>query len=394
MPRHDMKVIGLMSGTSGDGVDAAVVHIRARGRDLRVIPLAWATYPYPRGLRAQLLQVSLHGSVEQICHLNVVLGELFARAALRIARTAGLRVPDVDLIGSHGQTVHHRPEPIREPGVGLIRSTLQLADPSVIAERTGITTVANFRLRDLAAGGQGAPLTPYAHHVVFADARRSRLIVNLGGISNVTYLPAGGGLEGMRAFDTGPGNMILDALIHRVTHGRQAMDRDGRLAAKGRVDSTILAGLLAHPFVRRRPPKSTGREEFGEQILNWIVRAGQRRRLAPADLLATCSRFTAEAVGLARRWLKGPVEEVIVGGGGVYNRTLMADLSSVFHPTPVRRFEDVGWDSKAFEAVAFAVLAYQTVHGEPANVPAATGARRPVVLGSITPGERGTLWMH
>lgn len=276
----------------------------------------------------------------------------------------------------------------------MIRSTLQIADPNVIAERTGITTVANFRMRDVAAGGQGAPLTPYVHHVLFSHSRRSRLIVNLGGISNVTYLPAGGGVQGVRAFDTGPGNMILDALVQRLSHGRKTMDRDGRLAAKGRVDSTILTTLLAHPFLQRKPPKSTGREEFGETILDHLLRAGRRRGLTTADLLATCSRFTAEAVGLARRWLNGPVDEVIVGGGGVRNRTLMTHLSWVFNPTPVRTFEDAGWDSKAFEAIAFAVLAYQTIHGEPANVPAATGAGRPVVLGTITPGEGTRLWMH
>jgi len=389
-----MKVIGLMSGTSGDGVDAAVVHIRAHGRRLHVAPLASATYPYPARLRTQLLRVSLHGSVEQVCHLNMVLGEIFARAVLRVVRATGLRSTDVDLIGSHGQTIHHRPDPIREPGIGVIRSTLQIADPCVIAERTGITTVANFRTRDIAAGGQGAPLTPYVHHVLFTDARRSRLIVNLGGISNVTFLPAASGSDAVRAFDTGPGNMILDALIHRLTHGRQGMDRDGRLAAKGHVDATLLAELLAHPFLRRKPPKSTGREEFGGTILDRIIRAGQRRRLSPADLLATCSRFTAEAVGLARRWLRGPVDEVIVGGGGVLNRKLMADLAAVFQPTPVKRFEDAGWDSKAFEAIAFAVLAYQTVHGQPNNVPAATGATRPVILGTVVPGERAKLWMH
>lgn len=389
-----MKVIGLMSGTSGDGVDAALVEIRGRGHHLRVAPLAWATYPYPSRLRVQLVRASQRGSIEQLCHLNVVLGEVFARAVPRIIRMGGVRVADVEVIGSHGQTVHHRPAPIREPGIGLIRSTLQIADPSVIAERTGIMTVADFRMRDIAAGGQGAPLTPYVHYVIFSDPRRSRLIVNIGGISNVTYLPAGGGIERIRAFDTGPGNMILDALVQRLTRGRKVMDRGGRLAAKGRVDEKLLAELLTHPFMRRKPPKSTGREEFGEIVLKRIIRVGQRRRLRPADLLATCARFTAEAIGLARQWLTGPVDEVLVGGGGIRNRKVMADLSRVFHPTPVRLFEDVGWDSKAFEAIAFAVLAYQAIHGVPANVPAATGARRPVVLGTITPGERIPLWMH
>jgi len=387
-----MKVIGLMSGTSGDGVDAALVSIRGRGHALHIAPVAFATYPYPRSLRARILESALHGTVAEICHLNAALGEVFAKAAHRVIRTAGLRAADVDLIGSHGQTLHHLPQPVREPGVGVIRSTLQIGEPAVIAERTGITTVAQFRNRDVAAGGQGAPLAPYVHHLLFRDARRARLIVNLGGISNVTYLPASGAVEALLAFDTGPGNMILDALVQRLTHGRQAMDRGGRMAARGRVDPKLLTDLLAHPFLRRRPPKSTGREEFGAAILTCVLRAGRRRHLKTADLLATGSLFTAMAVGGARRWLRGPVDEVIVGGGGVRNRTLMADLASVFQPTPVRTFDEVGWDSKAFEAIAFAVLAYQTIHGAATNVPGATGARRPVVLGAIIPGERTRPW--
>jgi anhydro-N-acetylmuramic acid kinase len=388
-----MNVIGLMSGTSGDGVDAALVTIRGRGGALRVAPLAFATYPYPAALRARLLVASLRGTVAEICHLNAVLGELFAKAALRVIAAARLRPGDVALIGSHGQTLHHLPQAVREPGVGPIRSTLQIGEPAVIAERTGITTVAQFRPRDLAAGGQGAPLAPYAHHLLFRDARRSRLIVNLGGISNVTYLPASRGGEALLAFDTGPGNMVLDGLVQRLTKGRRTMDRGGRLAAAGKVDPQLLAELLAHPFLRRRPPKSTGREEFGEPVLARVLRAGQRRRLPGADLLATCTLFTALAVAGGCRWLPGPVDEVIVGGGGVRNRTLMAQLATVFDPTPVRTFDEAGWDSKAFEAIAFAVLAYQTLHGETANVPAATGARRPVVLGAIIPGKEGGRWI-
>jgi anhydro-N-acetylmuramic acid kinase len=387
-----MKVIGLMSGTSGDGVDAALVDIRGQSHRLHVALLAWTTYPYSSSLRAKILRASLHGTVAQLCHLNAVLGEVFARAVLRLIQEAGCPSADVTVIGSHGQTMQHRPEPIREPGLGMIRSTLQIADPCVIAERTGIATISNFRMRDVAAGGQGAPLTPYVHHVLFADRRRSRLIVNIGGISNVTYLPATRGIEGVQAFDTGPGNMILDGLVQRVTKGKQAIDREGRMASKGRVDKALLSVLLAHPFLRRRPPKSTGREEFGAQILEEVLRVGRGRRLTSFDLLATCARFTAESVGLARRWLSGPVEEVLVGGGGGRNRTVMSALAEIFHPVPVRLLDDIGWNSKAFEAIAFAVLAYQTFRGLPSNVPAATGAARPVVLGSITPGERVRLW--
>jgi anhydro-N-acetylmuramic acid kinase len=398
-----VNVIGLMSGTSGDGVDAALVSIRGTGLNLTVTQRAFCPTPYPASLRRQVLAVSTNGTVAEVCHLNAVLGEWFAKAAMNVLARARLRPSDVHLIGSHGQTVHHLPKPIRVPGLGPIRSTLQIGEPAVIAERTGITTVADFRPRDVAAGGDGAPLTPYVHYLLLRNRRRSRLVVNLGGISNVTYLPAGGGLRDIRAFDTGPGNMVLDALVSRMTGGRQSMDRGGRMAARGRMDVRLLRQLLAHPFLHQRPPKSTGREEFGEAFLARLHAAGCRRRLAPEDLLATCSLMTAMSIGMARRWLKGKVgvggarragppstliDEVVVGGGGTNNRMLMRNLASVFDPAPVRTFDEVGWDSKAFEAVAFAVLAYQTLKGEATNVPAATGAAHPVVLGTIVPGSR------
>jgi anhydro-N-acetylmuramic acid kinase len=381
-----MHVVGLMSGTSADGVDAALVRINGSGESVRVKPIAFSALPYPRGLQQRILQAAVNGTVAEICHLNAVLGEWFSRAALHVISHAGLRPPNVHLIGSHGQTLHHLPSPVREKGVGRIRSTLQIAEPSIIAERTGITTVAGFRPRDMAAGGEGAPLAPYAHYMLLKDRRRSRLIVNLGGIGNVTYLPAGKGLTSVRAFDTGPGNMVLDALMQRLSGGRLSMDRNGRLAAQGTVDLTLLNAMLAHPFLRKRPPKSTGREEFGDRFIARILPAARHGK-RPADLLATASLFTALSVGLARRWLPGEVDEVIVGGGGSQNRSVMSDLAAVFDPTPVTRFEDLGWDSKSFEAIAFALLAYQTMNGERTNVPSVTGASHPVVLGHIVPGR-------
>jgi anhydro-N-acetylmuramic acid kinase len=368
-------------------VDAVLADIRGSGHDLTVKPLAFVSCAYPSGLQQRVLAVSTRGTVSEICHLNVVLGEWFARAALRVIRQAGLEPAKVGLIGSHGQTIHHLPNDVDEPGIGAVRSTLQIAEPAVIAERTGIATVANFRPRDMAAGGQGAPLTPYVHYVLLRDRKRSRLIVNLGGIGNVTYLPAGKGLEAVRAFDTGPGNMAMDGLVQRLTKGRETMDRGGRRAAKGKVAVGLLATLLAHPYLKRAPPKSTGREEFGDIFVDTIVEAQKAHRLKPEDLLATCALFTAITIGSARKWLNGPVDEVIAGGGGVRNRTLMSNLSSVFSPVPVRTFEAAGWESKAFEAVAFAVLAYQTFHGECANVPSVTGASHPVVLGATVIGR-------
>ena len=293
------------------------------------------------------------------------------------------------MIGSHGQTVHHLPKGIQAPGVGAVRSTLQIAEPAVIAERTGITTIANFRPRDIAAGGQGAPLTPAAHALLLKHPRRARLIVNLGGISNVTYVPRGGMWEGVLAFDTGPANMVLDSLVNRATNGRLSMDRDGKLAQKGRVDARLLGKLLAHPFLSRRPPKSTGREEFGPSLIDELLVVQQQLGLSMEDLLATCSMWTAKAVGTARRWVKGPIEEIVVGGGGVRNRAIMDNMAAVFAPIPVTTFDALGWESKAFQAVAFALLAYQTMMGQSGNIPAVTG-RRTRAAGSDRTG-RSTL---
>ncbi|BFU95119.1 MAG: Anhydro-N-acetylmuramic acid kinase [Nitrospira sp.] len=383
-----MKVIGLMSGTSGDGVDAALVEITGRKRSLQVKTLAAETLPYPRTLQQRILTASVSGTVGEICHLNALLGEWFADAALQIIRAAKLRPSDVALIGSHGQTVHHLPHGVQAPGVGAIRSTLQIGEPAVIAERTGITTIANFRARDVAAGGQGAPLTPAVHALLLRHPRRARLVVNLGGISNVTYIPPDHTEEGVVAFDTGPANMVLDNLVARMTNGRLPMDRDGKMALRGKADSRLLSKLLAHPFLSQRPPKSTGREEFGVTLVEELLAAPQK--LSLDDLLATCSAWTAKAVGTSRRWIRGRIDEVVVGGGGVRNRAIMAQLSAVFAPVPVTTFDALGWDSKAFEAVAFAVLAYRTAKGQWGNLPAVTGAAHPVILGAIVPA--GPQW--
>lgn len=386
-----MKAIGLMSGTSSDGVDAALVEIGCRKSNVHVEMVAFHTLPYPRSLQRRILSASVSGTVSELCHLNALLGEWFANAALGVIRAAKLHPKDIDLIGSHGQTVQHLPYGIKDSGVGIIRSTLQIAEPAVIAERTGITTVANFRQRDIAAGGQGAPLTSGVHALLFRHPRLARLIVNLGGISNVTHLPRGSGVNGLIAFDTGPANMVLDGLMARTTNGRTLMDREGRLTGRGKVDGRLLAKLLAHPYLSQAPPKSTGREAFGAKMLDELMRMQQAQQLPIENLLATCSRWTAEAVGTARRWIHGELDEVIVGGGGVRNRAIMRHLAEVFTPVPVSTFESHGWDSKALEAVAFAVLAYQTATNQYGNVPSVTGASHPSVLGCIVPNGPGWL---
>jgi len=328
------------------------------------------------------------GTVAELCHLNAAVGEVFANAALKTIKRAGLKPENVRLVGSHGQTVYHQPTPIREPQVGLIRSTLQIGDPTIIAERTGITTVADFRTRDMALGGEGAPLAPYAHHLVFHMKRRSRLVVNLGGIGNVTYLPGEGGLEDIQAFDTGPCNMLLDGLMLKGSAGKHRMDRNGRLGRSGRSHAAMLKSLWSHSYLAKHPPKSTGREEFGEAYIANVFRQARAKRLSLNDVLATSCEFVASTIVDSCRWLKGGVDEVIVGGGGVKNLALMDALSQAFAPRPVRTMDQVGVDSNAFEALAFAVMAYQTIHGVPTNVPSVTGARHAVVLGTIVPGEK------
>lgn len=383
-----MKVIGLISGTSSDGIDAALVDIRKNRGRIQLALIAFEVYPYPKSLPRQLIDLAsgFPQSIANVCHLNFYVGELFAEAAREIARKGRVPLGKIELIGSHGQTVHHLPERKRE-GKRAIRSTLQIGEPSVIAERTGITTIADFRPRDMAAGGEGAPLTPYLHFLLLSDPKRSRAVVNIGGISNVTYLKADAALDKTVAFDMGPGNMVIDGLVRTLT-GKE-FDEGGKMARRGKADAALLSELMRHPFIRRKPPKSTGREVFGASMVASILQSTRMRRLPPEDLVATATAFTASAISEnIRRFIlkRGSLHEVIVGGGGVRNPVLMERLSELLAPIPVQPFEAFGHESRAIEAMTFALFAYQTFHGQPTNIPSVTGARRPVLLGKIVPG--------
>ncbi len=382
-----MIVIGLMSGTSADGVDAAVVDIRKHGQSLAIKLLGHHGRSYPPQLQQRILQVAERGKVAEICHLNTLLGEVFAKTVLKAISECGVRPTQVELIGSHGQTIHHLPTPTVERGLGPIRSTLQIANPAVIAERTGITTVSDFRSRDMAAGGEGAPLVPYTHFLVFRQKNAIRWVVNLGGIANVTALPRSERLASVQAFDTGPCNMLLDALITMETQSRRTVDRGGRLAQRGQVHAGLLHWLLAHPYLQRQPPKSTGRELFGEAYVEKVLAQSRRRHLSLQDLLATSCHFIARTISDARKWTTQMPGDIVCGGGGVRNARLWKELKRIFAPIPVWTMDECGSSSQAFEAQAFAVLAYQTIHGVCANVPRVTGARHPVILGSVTPGS-------
>jgi len=377
------RVVGLMSGTSADGVDAAVCDVGPRGAAL----LAFETFPYPPSLRAGLFRLFDPASarVDGLCSLNVAVGEAFAEAVVRLAGRAGIPLRSIDLIGSHGQTVWHDPRG-RRLGGRKVRSTLQIGEPSVIAERTGITTVADFRPRDMAAGGQGAPLVPLADWLLFRHSRRSRAVQNIGGIANVTHLPAGAGLKAVRAFDTGPGNMMIDRLAERVTGGRLHYDAGGKLAGAGTVNRKLLREWMRHPFLRRRPPKTTGREEFGAAFADAAYRKAKSLGLRGADLLATATAFTAESIADAYRRYLGEVDEAILCGGGARNPVLVGMLREALGSAQVILMDALGLNADAKEAVSFAVLAYWTVRGLPGNVPSATGAARAVVLGKIVPG--------
>lgn len=375
------KVIGLMSGTSADGIDTALVEIEGYGIDTHAELIKFATYPLPNSIRERLFCVFSPSvcSVEDICELNFAIGNAFAESALKIIEETGLKTIDIDLIGSHGQTICHLPN-------SFTRSTFQIGEPAVIAFKTGIVTVADFRVADVSAGGHGAPLVPYVDFLLLRDNKKTRAIQNIGGISNVTVLPANGDLDGVIAFDTGPGNMIIDEVVRIVTNGQQNYDINGEMASKGTPNPDLLRKLLSHPFVHKMPPKTTGREEFGAHFTRHLVDEARAFGINDIDIVATVTAFTAECIyENYMRFIipKYNVSEALVCGGGIHNQTLMKFLGECLYPINVGIVDDYGVSSDAKEAIAFAVLANETIHGNPGNVLNATGATKRVVLGKI-----------
>ncbi len=376
-------VTGLMSGTSLDGVDAVVARLAGSGRGLDIEPLAFVSVPYPDDLRGLLLRNSTPetSSVYTLSQLNVRLAHRYADVVRKVVAAAGLPLDALDLIGSHGQTVHHVPDAADCAGQA-ITSTLQIGDPSVLANLLGIPVVGDFRVADMALGGQGAPLVPYFDYVYFADPDETRGLLNLGGIANLTVLPRGGSPDSVYAFDTGPANMVVDALARRLF--KEPYDADGALAASGRLDHALLDHLLKNPFFEQKPPKSTGRERFGSAFVEQLLCQGSD--LTPRDLLATATMLTAASIrdAYARFIEKNhPLDVLIVSGGGRHNRFLMDMLAERFAPIPVRPIDDYGLDADAKEALCFAVLAHETLNGVATNLPSVTGASRRTVLGKI-----------
>src|SRR3990167_122405 len=388
-----MKAIGLMSWTSADGVDAALVEIKGKGLGCKVNLLSFKKFPFPEGLQKLIHKASTpeYGRVDLICHLNFLIGELFAGAAIGVIKKTGYKMEDIDVIGSHGQTIYHIPESRKISGdITGIPSTLQIGEPSIIAERTGVMTVADFRARDMAAGGLGAPLTPFAHYLLFKGGDTGKAVNNIGGISNLTFIPAGGGLDNLVAFDTGPGNMLIDSIVNIITKGKMSYDNDGKIALKGKICERLLEKLMAHPFIKKNPPKSTGREEFGyNEALN-IFRITKIYRLSDEDIVATVTGFTAKSIAESyHRFIlnKHHLSEIIICGGGAENPAIIKMIKNYMKPIKVNTSDRYGFPPEAIEAIAFAILGYATVIGIPSNLPQVTGAGKKVVIGKIIKGK-------
>ena len=389
-----MKVVGLISGTSADAIDATLAEISGAAECPRMRQLAFLSVPWPRQERARIESLIANRSdTRALSRADFSLGERFAEAALRVVNSAGFAAADVDLIGSHGQTVWHE---VRQDG--SVESTLQLGEAAVIAERSGITTVADFRVADVAAGGQGAPLIPLFDRMFLRPAPQSRgcrAVQNIGGIGNVTFLPPQDSSAAPLAFDTGPGNVLIDWAAAQASEGALAYDVDGKLAAQGRCSDELVARWLSHPYFRRPPPKSTGRELYNSSLAEKYRAEAAEMGLSELDLVATLTELTAASIADSyRRFAPLPVSEVIVCGGGAHNPRLMASLREQLvrrygRSIAAVRYGDVAGvpgDEDSKEALCFALMAWLTMQAAAGNVPACTGAQGPRVLGKITPG--------
>ena len=379
------NIIGLMSGTSLDGVDAVLVEVSGSGIKTKIKQLGFIAYPFPRGLKKKLLENSTpnSGSVTEICKLNFLLAHLYADAVKELCKKSKFKLSNVDLIGSHGQTIHHLPEKKNYFGY-TFGSTLQIGDPSVIAKLTGVLTIGDFRTGDVALGGQGAPLVPYFDYLMFHSNKKSRALLNIGGIANITVLDKKGNASSVIAFDTGPGNMLIDLLTK--IYFNVEYDKNGKIASGGKINEEVFSWLKKHDkYIEKKIPKSTGREYYGAEFLSPLLK--KFRNILKEDFLATVSDFTAYGVYRNyEKFIKSETEisELFVSGGGARNKFVMNSLKKYFGKTvEVKNVKDLGISSDAKEAICFAVLANETLAGNPANIPRVTGAIRPTILGKI-----------
>jgi anhydro-N-acetylmuramic acid kinase len=388
LDRGPHLAIGLMSGTSHDGVSAAVVRLDESVRP-HAEALAFRTFAYTPTFRERLLDLASMKDVgaPAVSSLNFELGKIFGAAAIKIARIANVPMAQLSFVGSHGHTIFHLPP--RTAARGQTPSTMQIGESSIIAAITGLPVIADFRPMDMALGGEAAPLAPLAHFWLFGDRKRGRVIQNIGGIGNATYLKPGPTLNDptLIAFDTGPGGMLIDALALKLSGGQSKMDRNGAIAARGHINDEILIELMRHPYFRRRPPKSTGREEFGSHYLDEVERRASSAGIAGDDLVATVTALTAHSIADAvRRYIMplGPVDQLVATGGGARNPTLLRMIRGYLPEVEVLTAKAVGVDGDSLEVVAFAILGYQMLRGRQGNIPSVTGASGPAILGKLT----------
>jgi anhydro-N-acetylmuramic acid kinase len=414
----DMLVLGLMSGTSADGIDVALARLSGAPPNLNAKLLDQTSFKFPHPLRKEILRVAEQRPIcaRDLSQLNFRLGRIFAEAALAACGRFRVSPQRISLIGSHGQTIFHQGVASKYFGASTA-STLQIGDGSVIAARTGITTVSDFRPADIALGGQGAPLVPYVDYLLYRHPKLGRVSLNLGGIANITVIPANAKPSQVFAFDTGPANMLIDALVQHFTHGRQRFDKDARIARSGQINPPLLKVLLQDRYLKLKPPKSTGREYFGAAYIKKLLALGRRYQAKPNDLIHTATAFTAASVADALHRFVLPnhrIHQLIVSGGGAHNPLLFKQLSvfavdptappkeafaEMRFATPAQRFPPqtkqgsfmtvlassrLGMPEDAKEAFAFALLAYEAFHQRPANLPSATGARGLAILGKIS----------
>lgn len=374
-------VVGLMSGTSADGIDAVLTRITGYGGDTKVEQLGFYFQPFDAAVRQRILDIcgGNSGGTREVCLLGTYLGSLYAGAVRELLKVTGTE--KIDLIGCHGQTVYHIPEETAYLNTTL-RGTLQIGDPSYLAEEFGCPVVSDFRIRDMAAGGLGAPLVPYTEYLLYRSETEDVALQNIGGIGNITLLPAGCTLDQVTAFDTGPGNMVMDALVARLTGDKMGYDDGGRLAASGRVIPELLSWMMEDPYLAQQPPKTTGRERYGAEYVSRLLSVGNYPLV---DILATATAFTAETIAYSLKTFAPRMpSRLVVAGGGSRNPVLLGCLREALPEVKVQTQEDLGLDSDAKEAVAFAILANETLFASCNNAPSATGARHPVVMGRIS----------
>lgn len=381
LQKEKKLIIGLMSGTSADGVDVALVEVAGSGVTTEISLKAFETIPYTSEVRSRIFDLfSVETArVDEICTMNFMIGKLFAESVLTVLDKVDIPSTQIDLIGSHGQTIHHLP-------LAEVPATLQIGEPAVIAHETGIPTVADFRVADVAAGGEGAPLIAYVDYLLFYDVAQTIGLLNIGGIANLTVLPAGKGIEAVQASDTGPGNMILDACVEKMTNGAKQFDENSELSLQGTIYKPLLKQWLAHPFFELTPPKTTGREMFGTTYANVCLQQIEEHKISEHDGLATLTALTVESI--YRYYTdfvetETPLDILYVSGGGARNPLIMRGLAEAFDPIPVVDVSETGVSGDAKEAIAFAILANEAVHGNFGNVPNATGASCEKILGKF-----------